>query len=63
MFKGFRGRVIRNVEVANASPSYSLKLGHYTVLNQARIVVGRVDGMVVFWQKPASRCLHLYACS
>lgn len=57
VFKGCRGRVIRSVEVANASPSCSLKLGHYAVQKQVRIVVGRVDGMAVLWPKTSIKVL------
>lgn len=62
-FKGSRGRVSRSVEVANASLSYRLMLGHDAVLEHVRIAVDRVDDIVVFWPKAASRCLQLYACS
>ena len=47
-FKGTRGRVIRSVEVANASLSYRQKLGHVSVLEHVRIAVNRVDDIVVF---------------
>ena len=57
MFIGFRARVFRVVEVANASSSYRLKLRHYTVLKQVRIEVGRVNDVVVFWPREASKVL------
>ncbi len=47
-FKGTRGRVIRSVEVTNASLSYRKKLVHVSVLEHVRIAVDRVDDIVVF---------------
>ena len=47
-FRGSGGRVIRSVEVANASLSYRLNLGHDSVLAHVIIAVDRVDDIVVF---------------